>query len=140
VANRRLVILRVCQKPQLLWMRNGERIEKSRLCEGEDCRIGANSRCQRNDRDCRYPGPFGKDSNGEMNVLPNSGKPQNCARLAMTLLKQRGIAELTAGCKNCLRSSHTAAYKTLGEQVEVRFDFIAELAIRLGLAKEASHS
>src|SRR5215469_8893557 len=103
-------------------MRNRERIKKSCLGKRKDCRVGANSQCQRNDRNCRDPGPFGKDSNGETNVLPDRGEPKKCACLAMTLLKQRGIAELTAGSKNCLWSSHAAAHKTLGQQLDMRFD------------------
>jgi hypothetical protein len=62
------------------------------------------------------------------------------ARLAMTLLKQRGIAELAAGSDYRFRSSHAAAHKTLGKQIDVRFDFIAELAVRLGVAKETAQS
>src|SRR5260370_41863279 len=93
--------------------------------KSKDCRVGANSQCKRNDRNCRYPRPFSKNANCETDVLPYGGQPQERARLAMTLLEQGGIAELTAGSKNCLRSSHTAAYKTLGEQVDMRFDFVA---------------
>jgi hypothetical protein len=48
---------------------------------------------------------------------------------SLTLLKQSRIAKLAPCCSPCVNSIHALAKKPFSQQLEVRLDFIAELAV-----------
>ena len=54
----------------------------------------------------------------------------------MTLLEECRIAKLAPGCPSRFFSSHALVHEPRRKQLDVRLDFIAELAVRFCLPEE----
>src|SRR5579859_2852727 len=121
-------------------MRDGKGIEQRCLGNGKDRCIGSNAQPKRPNGNRRDTRTLREHAQAVAHILQDCCNPKVCTRLSLALFEERRIAELAPCCPGRVLPAHALANMPLRQKLNVRFYFVAKLAIRVSLSEQPTES